>query len=62
MNFKQLAEWLRENKDFEDSQQMIAAEEAMCTAIITFDKTGFKDSRLPVYTPDEILNIWERCK
>ena len=51
-----------ENKDFEDSQQMIAAEEAMCTAIITFDKTGFKDSRLPVYTPDEILNIWERCK
>ena len=51
-----------ENNDYEDSQQMIAAEEAMCDAIITFDRTGFKESKLPVYTPDEILDIWEKCK
>ena len=49
-----------EAKDYEDSLQMIAAEEAMCDAIITFDKSGFKKSRLPVFTPKEILDVWNK--
>ena len=44
--------------DYEDSLQLIAAEESMCDAIITFDKKGFTKSKLPVFTPSEILNIW----
>ena len=51
-----------EAKDYEDSLQMIAAEEAMCDAIITFDKSGFKESKLPVFTPQEICAIWANNK
>ena len=44
--------------DYEGSLQLIAAEESMCDAIITFDKKGFTKSKLPVFTPSEILKIW----
>ena len=47
-------------KDYEDSLQMIAAEEAMCDAIITFNKKDFELSKLPVFTPEEMLDIWKR--
>lgn len=51
-----------ENNDYEDSMQMIAAEEAMCDAIITFNKKDFEQSKLPVFTPEEMLDIWSRNK
>ena len=47
-----------DNNDYEDAMQAIAAEEAMCDAIITFDKKGFKQAKLPVFTPGEICEIW----
>ena len=47
-------------KDYEDSIQMIAAEENMCDAIITYNKKDFEKSKLPVFTPDEMLDIWKR--
>ena len=46
--------------DYEDSLQMIAAEEAMCTAIITYNKKDFEKSKLPVYTPEEMCEIWSK--
>ena len=49
-------------KDYEDSLQTIAAEEEMCDAIITFNKNDFKSSKVPVFTPQELLNIWKRCE
>ena len=49
-----------DNTDYEDSLQIIAAEESMVDAIITFDKKGYKESKLPVYTPEEIVNIWDK--
>ena len=45
--------------DYEDSLQSFAAEEAMCDAIITFNKKDFAGSRIPVFTPDEICKIWK---
>ena len=51
-----------ENNDYEDSMQMITAEEAMCDAIITFNKKDFEQSKLPVFTPEEMLDIWSRNK
>lgn len=45
-------------KDYEDSLQMLAAEEAMCTAIITYNKKDFEQSRLPVFTPKEMCELW----
>ena len=48
-----------ESKDFEDSQQMIAAEEAMCDAIITFNKKDYAGSRIPTFTPEEIIDVWK---
>ena len=47
-------------KDYDDSMQMLAAEEAMCTAIITYDRKGFEGSNLPVFTPKEICDIWKK--
>ena len=49
-----------DTKDFEDSMQMIAAEEAMCDAIITFNKKDYGESRVPTFTPEEMLDIWSR--
>ena len=49
-------------KDYEDSMQMIAAEEAMCDAIITFNKKDYEKARIPVFTPEEIIEIWEKSK
>ncbi len=49
-----------ENVDLEDALQAIAAEEAMCSAIITFDKKGFNNLRIPVFTPQEICEIWRK--
>ena len=46
--------------DYEDSLQSFAAEEAMCDAIITFNKKDFAGSRIPVFTPDEICKIWKK--
>ena len=46
--------------DYEDSMQMIAAEEAMCDAIITFNKKDYSESRVPTFTPEEMLDIWSR--
>lgn len=47
-------------KDYEDSLQIVAAEEAMCDAIITFNKKDFEQSKIPVFTPEEMLDIWRR--
>lgn len=49
-----------DTKDYEDSLQMIAAEEAMCDAIITFNKKDFENSKLPVFTPEEIIDVWSK--
>ena len=46
--------------DFEDSMQSRAAKEAMCDAIISFNKKDFKSSNLPVFTPMEICEIWSK--
>ena len=51
-----------ENKDYEDSLQMIAAEEAMCDAIITYNKKDYQQSKLPVFTPEEMLDIWRKSQ
>ena len=45
-------------KDYEDSLQAIAAKEAMCDAIITFNKDDYQNANLPVFTPKEICDIW----
>ena len=47
-------------KDYEDSLQIIAAEESMCDAIITFNKKDFDSSKIPVFTPEEIIEIWRK--
>ena len=49
-------------KDYEDSLQMIAAEEAMCDAIITYNKKDYQQSKLPVFTPEEMLDIWRKSQ
>ena len=49
-----------DNSDYEDSLQINAAEESMVDAIVTFDKKGYKESKLPVYTPEEIVTIWDK--
>ena len=49
-----------EVKDYEDSLQMIAAEEAMCTAIITYNKKDFEKSKVPVFTPKEMCELWNK--
>lgn len=47
----------KNNKDYEDSLQIEAAKEAMADAIITNDKTGFKESLIPVYTTKQIIEL-----
>lgn len=44
-------------KDFEDSVQYVVALHHGVDLIITRNKTDFQDSTLPVYTPDEFLEI-----
>ena len=44
-------------KDYEDSLQIVAAEEAMCDAIVTFNKKDFELSKVPVFTPEEMINL-----
>ena len=44
-------------KDYEDSLQMVAAEEAMCDAIVTFNKKDFELTKVPVFTPEEMINL-----
>lgn len=45
-------------KDFEDSiQYNTALTNKKIEAIITRDVKGFKNSDIPVFTPDEVLNI-----
>ena len=44
--------------DYEDSIQYYAAEESMCDAIVTYNKKDFKESKLPIFTPEEIYIIW----
>ena len=45
-------------KDYEDALQIRAAEEAMCMAIITFNKRDYLKANIPVFTPMEICDIW----
>ena len=45
-------------KDYEDCMQMVAAEEAMCDAIVTFNKKDYEQSHVPAFTPEEIINLW----
>ena len=45
-------------KDFEDALQIRAAEEAMCMAIVTFNKKDYAKANIPVFTPQEICEIW----
>ena len=47
-------------KDFEDSLQIVAAEEAMCDAIVTFNKKDFELSKVPVFTPEQMCEIWRK--
>ena len=49
-------------KDFEDALQVNAAEEAMCMAIVTFNKKDYAKSNIPVFTPQEICEIWSKNK
>jgi predicted nucleic acid-binding protein len=44
--------------DYEDAVQHAAAQASQCKAIVTRDLSGFRDSRLPVYTPDQFLSWW----
>ena len=47
---------LRENKsDFEDTVQMICAQDNGADIIVTRDKSGFSSSSVPVMTPTEFL-------
>lgn len=50
-----------EATDYEDSLQTVAAEESMCDAIVTFNKKDFENSKLPVFTPNELIQIWNKC-
>lgn len=47
-------------EDFEDALQVLSAEETMLDAIITSDKKLFRESTLPIYTPREICELWEK--
>ena len=47
-------------KDYEDSLQIVAAEESMCDAIVTFNKKDFEQSKVPVFTPEEIIGLLSR--
>ena len=49
-------------KDFEDALQVNAAEEAMCMAIVTFNKKDYAKANIPVFTPQEICEIWSKNK
>ena len=42
-------------KDFEDAVQVAAAQNIGIDIVVTRDKTGFLDSGLDVYSPDEFL-------
>ena len=46
-----------DTKDYEDSLQIIAAEEAMCDAIVTFNKKDFVNSNTPIFTPEEMCDL-----
>ncbi|MBP5216784.1 MAG: PIN domain-containing protein [Bacilli bacterium] len=46
--------------DLEDAMQMEAAERSFADAIITNDKKGFSDSKVPVFSPKQINQIWAR--
>ena len=46
-----------EVKDYEDSLQIVAAEESMCDAIVTFNKKDFEPSKVPVFTPEEMIDL-----
>ena len=45
--------------DFEDAVLYQAARHAGAEAVVTRDLKGFKQSRLPVYNPDEMLKAFE---
>ena len=47
-------------KDFEDALQVKAAEEAMCMAIVTFNKKDYQKANIPVFTPMEICELWSK--
>lgn len=47
-------------KDFEDALQIRAAEEAMCMAIVTFNKKDYLKANIPVFTPMEICELWSK--
>ena len=49
-------------KDFEDALQVNAAEEAMCMAIVTLNKKDYVKANIPVFTPQEICEIWSKNK
>lgn len=45
-----------ERKDFEDSLLIEAAERAMVDAVITNNLRDFKNSQLPIFSPEEYLS------
>ena len=49
-----------DSKDFEDALQVRAAEEAMCMAIVTFNKKDYIKANIPVFTPMEICKLWSK--
>lgn len=49
-----------ETNEYEDSLQAVVAEEAMCDAIVTYNKKDFEKSKLPIFTPNELIQIWNK--
>lgn len=47
----------KEGSDFEDKVQTACAEE-FCDCIITVNRKHFKDSAIPVYSPEEFLTVF----
>ncbi len=48
--------------DFEDAVLYQAARHAGVEAVVTRDLKGFKQSKIPVYNPEEMLNVFEVLK
>ena len=46
-------------KDFEDGVQYFSALDVSSDYIITRNVKDFKSSKIPVYTPEEFLKVWE---
>ena len=46
-----------DENDYDDSLQYYVASETMCDAIITLNKKDYKQSKIPVLTPNELCDL-----